>query len=61
MQNIVRSGRRRRLVEGLVIATAALGVAVLLIRNEAMTAWYGLVFVLVLAASLMLLQARDQT
>ena len=61
MQNIIRSGRRRRLVEGLVIATAALSTAVLLIRQEAMTAWYGIVFILMLVAAMMLLEARDQT
>jgi hypothetical protein len=59
--NIIRSGRRRRLVQGLVLAIASLSATVLLMRNEAMAAWYGIVFILVLVASLMLLQARDRT
>jgi hypothetical protein len=59
--NIIRSGRRRRLVQGLVLAIASLSATVLLMRNEAMAAWYGIVFILVLIASLLLLQARDRT
>ena len=61
VHNILSSGRRRRFIEGVIIGIAALGTAALLMRNEAMAAWFVLVFLLVLVASLMLLQARDKT
>lgn len=43
------------------LAIVALGTAVFLIRKEAGTAWFAIVFVLVLLAAVMLLQARDKT
>lgn len=61
MDNIIPSGRRRRIVNGLILATVALATAVLLLRNGASAVWFSIVFLLVLLASLMLLQARDKT
>ena len=61
MENILPAGRRRRRVNGVVVAVIALGTATLLTRNDAGPAWFAIVFVLVLLASLMLLQARDNT
>ena len=61
MENISTSGRRRRLAEGVILAIGALASAVYLIRKEAMAASFVLVFVLVLLAALMFLQARDKT
>ena len=61
MENILPAGRRRRRVNGVVAAVVALGTAVLLTRSDAGPAWFALVFVLVLLASLMFLQARDDT
>ena len=61
MENIVSSGRRRRLVQGVVIALVAAATTLWLIRKEAMAFWFGLVFVLVLLAALMFVQARDKT
>lgn len=61
MENVLPAGRRRRFINGLVLAGLALATAILLMRNDAGAAWFVIVFVLVLLASLMLLQARDKT
>ena len=61
MENILPAGGRRRFINGLVLAALALATAILLMRNDAGAAWFVIVFVLVLLASLMLLQARDKT
>jgi O-antigen ligase len=61
VENILPPGRRRRLLQGIVIALMALATAALLIRKEAGTAWFAIVFVLILLAALMFLQARDKT
>jgi O-antigen ligase len=61
VENIVPSGRRRRLVNGVILTMLAVATAVLLVRNDAGAAWFAIVFLMVLLASLMLLQARDKT
>ena len=61
MENILPAGRRRRFINGLIVAGLALAAAILLVRNDAGAPWFAIVFVLVLLSSLMLLQARDNT
>ncbi len=61
MENVLPAGRRRRFINGLVLAGLALATAILLMRNDAGAASFVIVFVLILLASLMLLQARDKT
>ena len=61
MENILPAGRRRRLVNGIIVSVLALATAALLVRNAAGPGWFAIVFVLVLLAALMLLQARDNT
>jgi O-antigen ligase len=61
MENILPAGRRRRLINGVILAVLALATALILVRNAAGAAWFAIVFVLVLLAALMLLQARDNT
>jgi O-antigen ligase len=60
VENIVPSGRRRRLVNGVILAGLAVAMAVLLVRHDAAAVWFAIVFLLLLLASLMLLQARDK-
>ena len=55
------AGRRRRFINGIILTVAALATAVLFVRNDAAAPWFAVVFVLVLLAALMLLQARDKT
>lgn len=61
MENILGAGRRRRLVNGIIVAVATAGVAVALVVFSAGAPWFALVFVLALLAALMILQARDRT
>ncbi len=61
MENILAAGRRRRLLNGLVLAIAAVAVSVALVVFSAGPAWFVSVFVLVWLAALMLLQARERT
>ena len=61
MENIVASGRRRRFLNGLIFAAVACATVVWLVRTEAAAPWYVLVFLMILLAALMLLQARDKT
>jgi len=61
VENILPAGRRRRLMNGVILAVLALAIAILLVRNAAAAPWFAVVFVLVLLASLMVLQARDRT
>ena len=61
MENILPAGRRRRFMNGVILAVLALATAILLVRNAAAAPWFAVVFVLVLLASLMVLQARDRT
>ena len=61
MENILPAGRRRRFINGVILALLALATAILLVRNAAAAPWFAVVFVLVLLASLMVLQARDRT
>jgi hypothetical protein len=61
VENIVPAGRRRRLVNGLILVALALATTVLLVRREMSAPWFAIVFVMVLLAALMLLQARDKT
>ena len=61
MENILPAGRRRRFINGIIVAVLALVTAIFLVRNGAAAPWFSFVFVLVLLASLMLLQARDNT
>ena len=61
MDNILPAGRRRRFVNGIVLAVIALADAIFLVRTAAGAAWFAIVFVLVLLAALSLLQARDNT
>jgi hypothetical protein len=61
MDNILPRGRRRRVINGLVIAALALATAISLVQHDAAAAWFTIDFVLVFAAALMLLQARDKT
>jgi len=60
-RNILPSGRRRRLVNGSVLAVLTVGTAVGLIARAAGAWWFLLVFVLAWLAALMLLQAREHT
>jgi hypothetical protein len=61
VENILAAGRQRRLLNGIVLALAALGVAVGLMMASAPAAWFVIVFVLAWLAALMLVQARDRT
>jgi O-antigen ligase len=61
VENILPAGRRRRFINGVILAVLALATAILLVRNAAAAPWFAIVFVLVLLASLMVLQARDRT
>ena len=61
MENILPAGRRRRFINGIIVAAGALATAILLVRTGAGAAWFAIVFVLVVLAALMLLQARDNT
>ena len=61
MENILPAGRRRRFMNGVILAVLALATAILLVRHAAAAPWFAVVFVLVLLASLMVLQARDRT
>jgi hypothetical protein len=61
VENILPAGRRRRFINGIIVAAGALATAILLVRTDAGAAWFAIVFVLVLLAALMLLQARDNT
>ena len=61
MENILPAGRRRRFINGIIVAAGALATAILLVRTDAGAAWFAIVFVLVVLAALMLLQARDST
>ena len=61
MENILPAGRRRRFINGLVLAVLAAATAIVFVRHDAGAAWFTIVFVLVLLSSLMLLQARDNT
>jgi hypothetical protein len=61
MENILAAGRRRRLLNGLVLAVAAVAVSAGLVVRAAGPAWFVIVFVLAWLAALMLLQARDRT
>ena len=48
-------------MNGVILAVLALATAILLVRHAAAAPWFAVVFVLVLLASLMVLQARDRT
>jgi hypothetical protein len=61
MENILAPGRRRRVLNGLVLAVAAVAASVGLVVFSAGPAWFAIVFVLAWLAALMLLQARDRT
>lgn len=61
MENILPAGRRRRLLLGIVLTLVALATTAFLIRHEAGTAWFAIVFVVILLAALMVLQAREKT
>jgi hypothetical protein len=61
VENLLAPGRRRRFLNGTVLALAALGVAVGLVMFSAPAAWFAIVFVLAWLAALMLVQARDRT
>ena len=61
MENILPAGRRRRFMNGVILAVLALATAIFLVRHAAAAPWFAVVFVLVLLASLMVLQARDRT
>ena len=61
MENILAAGRRRRLLNGLILSVVTVGVAVALVALEAGPAWFTLVSVLAFLAAMMLLQARERT
>ena len=61
MENILAPGRRRRFINGLVLAVGTLGVAVTLIWTAAGPAWFLAVFLLAFATMLMFLQVRERT
>jgi hypothetical protein len=61
MENILGAGRRRRLVNGAILAAVTLGVAVALVRFSAGAPWFALVLLLAFLAALMMLQAREAT
>jgi hypothetical protein len=61
MENILPRGRRLRLANGLILFVFAVSVTVWLMKRGATTAWFSIVFVLLLLAAVSLLQARDKT
>jgi uncharacterized membrane protein len=61
MENILALGRRRRLLNGIILSVATLALAVALVLLSAGPAWFTLVFVLAFLAAVMLLQARERT
>lgn len=61
MENILGAGRRRRLVNGVIVGAATVGLAVALVTVSASAPWFALVPVLAFLTSVMLLQARDHT
>ena len=61
MANILAAGRRRRFVHGLIVSAVALGTVVALVVLSAGPWWFGLVFLLSVAAAMLVLQARDST
>ena len=61
MENILALGRRRRLLSGIVLSIATMGVAAALVAFAAGPAWFALVFVLAFLSAVMLLQARERT
>lgn len=61
MENILAAGRQRRLLTGILLSVATVGVAVALVALVVGPAWFALVFVLAFLAALMILQARDRT
>ena len=61
MENIRPRGRRLRFANGLILFLVALAMTAWLIKNNASTPWFALVFGIVLLAAISLLQARDKT
>jgi hypothetical protein len=61
VENILGAGRKRRVVNGVVLAGLAVVISVVLVIFAAGPAWFGVVFVLTALAALMLLQAREST
>ena len=59
--NIVPRGRRRRLVNGIVLAVLAVAAALWMVRTSAEPLWGVLVFALTWLAALMVVQAREHT
>jgi hypothetical protein len=59
--NILPRGRRRRLVNGTVLAVLAVATAVWMVLAAEGPFWGVLVFLLVWLAGMMLLQAREHT
>jgi uncharacterized membrane protein len=61
MENILALGRRRRLLNGIIMSVVTLAVAVALVLLSAGPPWFALVFVLAFLSTVMLLQARERT
>jgi hypothetical protein len=59
--NILPRGRRRRVVNGAVVAALALAVSIIIVVQSASPVWGVAVFGLVFVAALLLLQAREGT
>lgn len=59
--NILPRGRRRRMVNGIILSALALVLSLWLVTRSPSSFWGVLVFGLVWLAALMLLQARDHT
>lgn len=59
--NILPRGRRRRIVNGVILSALALVLSAWLVTRTPSSLWGVLVFALVWLAALMLLQARDHT
>jgi len=61
LENILPTGRRRRVVQGIVLIALAAATAGGLVGAGASALWGGLLVLLVWLAALMLVQARDRT
>ena len=59
--NILPGGRRRRLVNGVIVSALALVASVTVVVQSASPLWGIAIFALVVLAALLLLQAREGT
>lgn len=59
--NILAPGRRRRIVNGVVVTALAIAASVIVVVQSASPLWGVAIFALVFLAALLLIQARDGT